>query len=163
MNATRTTISLPTRVLSKLQRYTKKPRGVQYLTKLCLARFIQTIDLSKWNSKVTCSYNKETCAEIIDMYFLKEEFRILKTIRISQSISLSLLITMAVDKYLEKILAILSMKSSNHRSKWRKTAWWRWLHSIYDQAAFKITHNKSKSLTRISIVIRQNRFNRNIF
>lgn len=104
----RTSISLPTGQMEDLaSAQLKCGLSKQNLALKCLKRFKKKPKQIKLNRRHTIGYNSDRCKSKLYFYHSETLHNYAQALRYSEKMSVSFLISQAIDRYLEKILEII--------------------------------------------------------
>ena len=103
----KTSISLPNYTLEKLSKKIFGYIKSQDLAIFCLKKYLRRLKISNFNPKATCTYNTEACKAKLIIWLTEKEHYNLKVFRILTGKSVSFMVYLAIEKFLEGFLRIM--------------------------------------------------------
>ena len=97
----KTSFSLPKKILKKV---TIKNMPKNQLVLLCIEKLLKDLTIVKKSDGQACSYNSDRCSEKLYIYLTNEQHRFLRSLRLLQNKSVSLIICEAITRYAKRIL-----------------------------------------------------------
>lgn len=123
-NSVKTSISMPAHIYAKLKNSNLGLYTPDKIAMHCLRKYLRKIKIDAFSTRPTCTYNIDTCDVKLYLWLTPEDHYSVKMYRVLTGTSVSYLVCMAINRYLEGILQVLKnafKKSTIADSKWLKT------------------------------------------
>jgi len=107
MHIKKTSVSLPKRLIEHLETARFAWFSCEQLAMACLRRYLKGLRIEEFDTRGTCRYNNESCEGRLYIWLRSEDAHTLKAHRYVRNVSVSFMLSQAVDKYLVSVVRTL--------------------------------------------------------